>query len=125
MLLEPPTDTQLRYRGSVANRAWHPPFAPEVFWRGVTLKWWLDPGRMRSLTEGVCIKLLTKALFSACRKTQLQHGEHQRAEPGRRGALGEILRVANRHRRSGVLFLFYTTWFSGSKNSRTSALSRP
>ena len=27
-----------RYRGSVANRAWHPPFAPDVFRRGVTLK---------------------------------------------------------------------------------------
>jgi hypothetical protein len=37
MLLEPPTDTLPRYRGSVANRAWRPPFAPEVFRRGVTL----------------------------------------------------------------------------------------
>jgi hypothetical protein len=36
MLLEPPTDTLPRYRGSVANRAWRPPFAPDVFRRGVT-----------------------------------------------------------------------------------------
>jgi hypothetical protein len=38
MLLEPPIDTLPRYRGSVANRAWHPPFAPDVFRRGVTIE---------------------------------------------------------------------------------------
>jgi hypothetical protein len=56
MLLEPPTDTLPRYRGSVANRAWRSPFAPDVFRRGVTLDGGLDSGRMRSLIGGVCIK---------------------------------------------------------------------
>ncbi len=28
--------------------------------RGVTLKWWRDLRRVRSLTDGVCIKLLTR-----------------------------------------------------------------
>jgi hypothetical protein len=37
MLLEPPTDTLPRYRGSVAKRAWYPPSRPDVFWRGVTI----------------------------------------------------------------------------------------
>jgi hypothetical protein len=27
------------------------------------LRWWPDPGRMRSLTDGVCIKLLTAIFF--------------------------------------------------------------
>jgi hypothetical protein len=38
MLLEPPIDTLPRYRGSAANRAWHPPFAPSVFRREITIE---------------------------------------------------------------------------------------
>jgi hypothetical protein len=60
MLLEPPTETPRRYRDSVANRAWHTPSRPDVFRRGVTVTMVADPGRMRSLIDGVCIKLLTK-----------------------------------------------------------------
>jgi len=60
MLLEPPTDTLPHCRGSVANRAWRPPFAPDVFRCGVTFKrWWLYLERCARLTNGVCIKLLT------------------------------------------------------------------
>ena len=44
---ETPTDTLPRYRGSVANRAWHPPFAPTCLRCGVTLDGGLIPGRMR------------------------------------------------------------------------------
>jgi hypothetical protein len=58
MLLEPPTDTVPRYRGSFANRAWRPP-SPDVFSARSHLRWWRDSERMRSLTGGVCIKLLT------------------------------------------------------------------
>ena len=56
MLLEPPTDTLPRYRGSVANRAWRSPFAPRRVSARSHLRWWLDSGRMRSLIDGVCIK---------------------------------------------------------------------
>src|ERR1700732_1008120 len=58
MLLEPPTDTLPRYRGSVANRALRPPIRPRRV--SAWSHWWLDSGRMRSLTDGVCIKLLTR-----------------------------------------------------------------
>jgi hypothetical protein len=34
--VQPPTDILPPYRGSIANRAWHLPFAPDVFRRGVT-----------------------------------------------------------------------------------------
>jgi hypothetical protein len=58
MLVEPPTDTLPRYRGSVANRALRPPIRPRRV--SAWSHWWLDSGRMRSLTDGVCIKLLTR-----------------------------------------------------------------
>jgi hypothetical protein len=44
-IFEPPIDTLPRYRGSVANRAWHPPFAPDVFAMRSHLRWWLDSGK--------------------------------------------------------------------------------
>jgi hypothetical protein len=59
MLLEPPIANLPRYRGSVANHAWHPPSRPDEFRRGVTLRCALISRRMRSLTGEVCIKLLT------------------------------------------------------------------
>ena len=43
-IFEPPIDTLPRYRGSVANRAWHPPFAPDVFAMR-SHRWWLDSGK--------------------------------------------------------------------------------
>src|SRR6266446_7811699 len=49
MALEPPTDTLPRYRGSIANGAWCPPFAS------------LDSGRMRSLTDGRLYKIAHRA----------------------------------------------------------------
>jgi hypothetical protein len=39
---------------------------PDVFRGGVTLRWWLDPGRVRSWTRGVCAKLLTKIINFKC-----------------------------------------------------------
>jgi hypothetical protein len=33
---------------------------PTCFGVESPLKWWRNPGRMRSLTDGVCIKLLTR-----------------------------------------------------------------
>src|SRR6478672_982781 len=66
MLVEPPTDTLLRYRGSVANHAWRSPFAPECFGVESSLRGRLDSGRMRSFTDGVCIKLLTRLRHRHC-----------------------------------------------------------
>src|ERR1700731_3163379 len=49
--LEPPTDKLPHYRGSVASRAWHPPFAPTCFGMEPPLRWRPDSRRMRSLTD--------------------------------------------------------------------------
>jgi two-component sensor histidine kinase len=46
-------------RSIVANRAWQLPFAPTCVGGRLTVRWWLDQGRMRSVTDGVCAKLLT------------------------------------------------------------------
>src|SRR5580704_12452439 len=35
------------------------PDRPDVARGGDTLRWWSDPGRMRSLTRGVCIQMLS------------------------------------------------------------------
>ena len=61
MLLEHSTDTLPRYRGSIVNRASHPPFAPDVFRRGVTLEIVADAGRMRSLTGRRLYKIAHQA----------------------------------------------------------------
>jgi hypothetical protein len=58
MLLEHSTDTLPRYRGSIVNRASHPPFAPDVFRRGVMVA---DAGRMRSLTGRRLYKIAHQA----------------------------------------------------------------
>jgi hypothetical protein len=44
MLLEPLTKKPPRYCDSVANRAWHTPFAPDVFSARSHLRLWLDSG---------------------------------------------------------------------------------
>src|SRR5882762_4436290 len=71
MLVEPPTDTLLRYRGSVANHPWRSLFAPECFGVESSLRGRLDSGRMRSFTDGVCIKLLTRL-----RPVKVAHYQH-------------------------------------------------
>jgi hypothetical protein len=53
------TPVSRRERSIVANRAWQLPFAPTCVGGRLTVRWWLDKGRMRSVTDGVCTKLLT------------------------------------------------------------------
>ena len=79
MLVEPPTDTLLRYRGSMANRAWRSPFAPECFGGESSLRGRLDSGRMRSFTDGVCIKLLTRS-FAIVKVAHYQHTDKDQIE---------------------------------------------
>jgi hypothetical protein len=68
MRLGPPTDTLLRYRGSFANRAWHPPSRPDVFRRGVTL----DGGnglQLRALSEHMGRARLSRGLPRKIRRS--------------------------------------------------------